>query len=388
MRARLLGTGARRGLPVWIALALAVVLPLWTLAGGGVESGGPELISLSGIDPGSVFRRGLWGGLALFLLVVALMRSARAGELFATRDRAWLAPRLGSPGRAAVELELGLGLGIALALLGLAIGVEIAAPTAEGASAEAFGLERNLPGPDMVVLRAEPEAARTASWLVEDSQGRLSVRPGEATPRLAFVPRALAGEGPSALFRVVVTRVPRRAPGVAPSDPGDAAPNEAPTTVTMRVRNATRVVVPVPEGEGDLRIKVSHGGEGPPLRLSGKRSLVLVPRISLRWTSVVLWQQAVLWIAGAAGLAMGLGARIGTGLGALLTLAIQLASLGMGAGDWLGTGPWLEALATTGDGLVPRGVDARLVVGCGVQLALGALMLRGAIGPRNGTSAR
>jgi hypothetical protein len=361
--------GIERGLPLWTGLALAMLLPAWAYWSGSFAA---TTTSIAGVEAGNtpgLLRQGLWGGMGSLLMIGAVWRGASAGQLLANRDRSWLTTRLRSAPEAALLLSLGGLLACAFALLGLACGVELSSHLGLEESGPAYGKVHALHGQQLVLVSAAPAERREAAWVVEETRGQLTYRGGDGAPppQLAFMPTSLAGNGPSALVTISAARI---------AD-GRAVAQQT-TSLTARVRGPLRVLLPVPEGSGDLLISVFHGEDGPPIRLSAKHSALLEPRSSHALASVVLWQHGLLWIGGAAVLAIGLGALLGAGLGTALTLAIQLVGLSPSVAI-LGGSAWLEALATAGQGFVPLSWTGAHALGFGLEFFTGSLLLAHAI---------
>lgn len=359
-----------RGLPLWSGITLCLLLPAWAFWSSTSET---MPGSIAGLDAGNtpgLLRQGLWGSIGSFMLIAATWKGSRAGYLFANRDRSWLSTRLDSAVGGAFALVVGGVFAAAIALLGLAAGVEFASALGPAQVGQAFGKEHALHGQSLVLVSATPDNAMEAAWIVGDAKERLDYVASKdvPAPQLSFMPTSLAGDGPSALITISAARI---ADGKAVA--------EQTTSLTVRVRGTRRVLLPIPEGSGQLLITVRHGEDGPPLRLSGEHSALLLPRASHHLASLALWQHAFLWIAGAGAIALGLGARLGAGLGMSLALAIQVAGLGPAAGTYLGGSVWLDVLATAGQGFVPSSWTAPLVMGFGLQVVIGTLLLASAL---------
>jgi hypothetical protein len=365
LKSSLARLGLERGLPLGLAAALVIGLPIWSLTGGANVATPNAISGIEAAQTPGLLRMGIWSGISSFLLIGAIWRGSRAGARFAKQDRMWLSGRMGNPLLGALLLVLGSMASACLCLGALGLGVELANLGSESDSAPAFAKVRNLPGQDLTVLNAGDASVSETAWVLADPRGQLQYAAKDGTaPHLLFMPRTLAGDGPSALLTITATRLDKTASG---------APRES--TTTQRIRGATEVLLPVPPGSGDLVLALSHGQDGPPIRLSQVESGLLLPRSSPQLVSVALWQRSSLWIAGAIALALGLGSALGATLGMLLTLAVQLLGFELYFGALLGGLPWVDALTTTGMGFIPvfAGLDA--VAGCLLQLILGTLLL-------------
>ena len=362
MKSSLARLGLERGLPLGLALALVVGLPIWSLAGGANVATPNAISGIEAAQTPGLLRMGLWSGISSLLLIGAIWRGSKAGARFAKQDRMWLSGRMASPAVGALALVFGAMASVCICLGALGLGVELANGTSRAEGEPAFAKVRNLPGQDLTVLHTGEAADSQAAWVLEDPKGQLGYDPRDGTaPHLLFMPTTLAGDGPSALLTITATRT-----GKASS---------ANTTTTQRIRGATKVLLPVPPGDGDLVLTLEHGIDGPPIRLSQVESWLLVPRSSTHLVSVALWQRSCLWIAGAIALSLGLGSALGAPLGLLLTLALQLLGFELYLGAVFGGLPWVDALTTAGMGFIPgfAGLDA--VTGCLGQFAVGTLLL-------------
>ena len=362
LKSSLARLGLERGLPLGVAIALVVLLPIWSLLGGANLATPNAISGIEAAQTPGLLRMGLWSGISSFLLLGALWRGSRSGARLAKQDRMWLSMRLESPTLGALSLVLGSMASVCICLGALGLGVELASANNQADGEPAFAKLRELPGLDLLVLRAGDESA----WVLGDPKGQLAYEAGQGTaPHLLFLPTTMAGDGPSALLTITATRT---------ATPTGASP-AASTNLTQRIRGATEVLLPVPPGSGDLVLALQHGPDGPPIRLSQVESALLLPRSSQHLVSVALWQRSSLWIAGAIALALGLGSALGATLGMLLTLALQLFGFEHFLGALFGGLPWVDALTTTGMGFIPglAGLDA--VAGCALQLVVGTILL-------------
>ena len=316
-------TGWRRGLrslvlpAVGVALLLAIAAPL-------------EPPPLQGLPSATEGRGAAWLLGALVLLPLAAWQASRPLDA----ERTW---RRSLPGgeRVAWGEAVGLGLACLAAVTTLGLGVEARqdpAPAWREVRSVDVGSPRRIPAGEELAVAIDPGPAPEGA--------RLAVRVASG-----------GGAGPTTRVRLESLR-------------GEGAPAAPPVPEPQLVDGAARLRVPLPAGDGPVRLVVAADGPGDAV-LRGGRSVVLeAPIASARLVSLEL---GLLLLADLLALVFVVGlarARLGAPVATLTGLSV----LALG---WLGTGSlpghaFAAALELAGRGALTAGIGASTLA----QLAL------------------
>jgi len=335
---------------VWAFLLLLSLLHGWSGDRSLLEAAAGE--AAEALAAGMT-REGVFGILVLTGVPLLVVRVARTVSAWRSGEGEWLGCR--TAGRASVLASTWTGaLAGALLLLVLSTAaVEVRAREAGTALRHAGRLE---PPAEAWV---EPGAALV--WTLPDPGGR-----APAGSRVRIDVGFGLGGGSASEVELRARRIPSGAPG-----------NVA------RGRTSTRgtIEVELPPGEGDVELVLARPGSGARHFAIRDSAQLWVPCPSARAASSAILARLGVSLACWLALALGLGAWMSAPSAAAAVLAAWLpAWLADRPPSWLPGGDLWTALAITGEGRVPIGVDGRsLAVGAAlvlVGLGIGAAGLR------------